>query len=134
MDRRDFLKVTAATGASGALAGCGNPEHQIIRFIPEETLTPGIARWKPSICPLCPAGCGILVRIMDGDAEVTRKGEAGVIERGLAKNWKAARRIPSARADCVCGARRQSRSRIIRIALRIRSRDQVSAVRVHFGQ
>jgi anaerobic selenocysteine-containing dehydrogenase len=85
MDRRDFLKVTAATGASGALAGCGNPEHQIIRFIPEETLTPGIARWKPSICPLCSAGCGMLVRIMDGDAEVTRKDEAGVIERGLAK-------------------------------------------------
>src|SRR5437867_6436096 len=85
MERRDFLEITAAGSASGALAGCGNPEHQLIRFIPEEILTPGVARWKPSICPLCPAGCGLIVRIMDGDAELTRNGETGVIERGLAR-------------------------------------------------
>ena len=53
MDRRRFLKVTAITGTSAALAGCGNPEHQIIRFVPEEEITPGIAVWKPSVCPLC---------------------------------------------------------------------------------
>src|SRR5262245_18210151 len=85
MDRRDFLKVSAATSAGSALTSCGNPDHQLIRFIPEETITPGVARWKPSICPLCPAGCGMLVRIMDGEAEVTRNGENGVIKRGLAK-------------------------------------------------
>ncbi|TMP99521.1 MAG: nitrate reductase [Verrucomicrobia bacterium] len=85
MDRRQFIKVTAATSASATLASCGNPENHIIRFIPEEEIIPGIATWKPSICPLCPSGCGILVRIMQGEAEVVRNGQTGLIKMGLAK-------------------------------------------------
>ncbi|HEV3483442.1 MAG TPA: twin-arginine translocation signal domain-containing protein, partial [Candidatus Acidoferrales bacterium] len=75
MERRDFLKISAAGGAAAALEGCGNPDHHLIRFIPEEDLVPGIATWKPSICTQCPAGCGLLVRVMQGDAEVVRKGQ-----------------------------------------------------------
>ena len=52
MDRRNFIKLTAATGGAATLAGCGNPEHQLIRFIPEEDLAPGIAEIKPGVCPL----------------------------------------------------------------------------------
>src|SRR6185295_2180895 len=85
MDRRQFIKVTAATGATATLAGCGNPELHLARFIPEEELIPGIAVWKPSICPLCPAGCGIIVRVMEGEAEVVRNGQTGLIKMGLAK-------------------------------------------------
>lgn len=85
MQRRDFLKISAITGASAALDACGNPDHQLIRFIPEEDLTPGIATWKPSVCTLCPAGCGLLVRVMEGDAEVVRNGQLGVMQMGLAK-------------------------------------------------
>ncbi|MGH9739232.1 MAG: molybdopterin-containing oxidoreductase family protein [Candidatus Acidiferrales bacterium] len=85
MERRDFLKISAITGASAALDACGNPDHQLIRFIPEEDLTPGIAAWKPSVCTLCPAGCGLLVRVMEGDAEVVRNGQLGVMQMGLAK-------------------------------------------------
>lgn len=85
MDRRKFIKVSAITGASAALASCGNPEHELIRFIPEETLVPGVAVWKPSLCTLCPAGCGVLVRVMEGDAEVVRDGRLGLIKMGLAK-------------------------------------------------
>ena len=85
MDRRNFIKSTAAAGASATLAGCGNPETQLIRFIPEEPLFPGIATWKPSICSLCSAGCGLLVRVMDGEAEVIRNGEKGLLKMGLAK-------------------------------------------------
>lgn len=85
MERRDFLKISAITGASAALEACGNPDHQLIRFIPEEDLTPGIATWKPSVCTLCPAGCGLLVRVMEGDAEVVRNGQLGVMQMGLAK-------------------------------------------------
>jgi len=83
--RRSFIQLTAITGTGTALAGCGNPEHQIIRFIPDEEHVPGVAQWKPSVCPLCPSGCGVLVRIMEGDAEVVRGGQAGVIRMGLAK-------------------------------------------------
>ena len=85
MDRRNFIKLTAITGTSAALTACGNPEHQIIRFIPEDDLVPGVATWKPSICPLCSAGCGVIARVMEGDAEVFRNGQAGVIRMGLAK-------------------------------------------------
>src|SRR5215475_5526054 len=85
MDRRQFIKFSAATGASATLAGCGNPELHLARFIPEEELIPGVATWKPSICPLCDAGCGILVRVMQGEAEVVRKGQTGLIKMGLAK-------------------------------------------------
>ena len=85
MDRRNFIKLTAITGTTAALTACGNPENQIIRFIPEDDLVPGVATWKPSICPLCNAGCGVIARVMEGDAEVFRNGQAGVIRMGLAK-------------------------------------------------
>jgi menaquinone reductase, molybdopterin-binding-like subunit len=85
MERRDFLKISAAGGAAAALEGCGNPDHQLIRFIPEEDLLPGLSAWKPSICTLCPAGCGTLVRVMQGEAEVVRNGQLGILKMGLAK-------------------------------------------------
>lgn len=85
MERRDFLKISAVASATAALDGCGNPDHQLIRFIPEEDLIPGIATWKPSICTLCPAGCGLLVRVMQGEAEVMRDGRLGLLKMGLAK-------------------------------------------------
>jgi len=85
MQRRDFLKISAAGGAAAALEGCGNPDHQLIRFIPEEDLLPGISTWKPSVCTLCPAGCGLLVRVMQGEAEVVRHGQLGILKMGLAK-------------------------------------------------
>jgi anaerobic selenocysteine-containing dehydrogenase len=85
MDRRHFIKLTAITGTTAALTACGNPENQVIRFIPEDDLVPGVATYKPSICPLCAAGCGVIARVMEGDAEVFRNGQAGVIRMGLAK-------------------------------------------------
>ena len=85
MDRRHFIKLTAITGTTAALTACGNPENQIIRFIPEEDLVPGVATWKPSICPLCNAGCGVIARVMEGEAEVFRNGQPGVIKMGLVK-------------------------------------------------
>ena len=85
MDRRHFIKLTAITGTTAALTACGNPEHQLIRFIPEEDLVPGVSTWKPSICPLCSAGCGVIARVVDGEAEVFRNGQPGVIRMGLVK-------------------------------------------------
>ena len=85
MDRRHFIKLTAISGTTAALTACGNPENQVIRFIPEDELVPGVATWKPSVCPLCNAGCGVIARVMEGDAEVFRNGQAGVIRMGLVK-------------------------------------------------
>jgi len=85
MDRRDFIKLTAITGTSATLASCGNPEHQIIRFVPDEDLVPGVAEWKPSICPVCAAGCSVNVRVMEADVDTTRNGQQGVVKMGVAK-------------------------------------------------
>jgi hypothetical protein len=85
MDRRDFIKLTAITGTSATLASCGNPEHQLIRFVPDDELVPGVAEWKPSVCPLCSAGCGLTVRVMEADAEVVRNGQQGVVRIAAAK-------------------------------------------------
>jgi anaerobic selenocysteine-containing dehydrogenase len=85
MERRDFIKISALSGAMATLEGCRSAEKQLIRFIPEEELIPGVATWKPSVCTLCSAGCGLLVRVMQGEAEVVRHGQQGLIKMGLAK-------------------------------------------------
>ncbi len=85
MDRRNFLKISAVGSATAALDACGKPEHQLIRFIPEEELVPGVAQWKPGVCTQCAAGCGLQVKVMEGEAEVTRHGQLGLLSMGLAK-------------------------------------------------
>src|SRR5689334_6156903 len=87
MDRRSFIKLTAVTGGATAIAACStsSPENQLIRFVPDEDLTPGIAEFKNSVCPICRAGCGTTVRVMQGDAEVVRNGQVGVVTMSLAK-------------------------------------------------
>ena len=85
MDRRSFIKLTAIAGGSATLAGCGHPEHQVIRFLPDDELIPGIAEWKPSICPACRAGCGLTVRVMPADVETARNGLKGVVRTAVAK-------------------------------------------------
>ena len=94
MDRRSFIKLTAITGTSATLASCGNPENQLIRFIPDEDIVPGVAVWKPSVCPLCQAGCGLTVRVMDADADVVRNGQAGVVRIAAAKKLEGAPNHP----------------------------------------
>ena len=90
MDRRSFIKLTAITGTSATLASCGNPENQLIRFVPDEDIIPGVATWKPSVCPLCQAGCGLTVRVMDADADVVRNGQSGVVRIAAAKKLEGA--------------------------------------------
>jgi anaerobic selenocysteine-containing dehydrogenase len=85
MDRRQFIKISALTGSSATLASCGNPDYHLIRFIPEDRIVAGIAEFRPSICPLCPAACGLTVRVMQGEAEVMREGQLGVTKMALAK-------------------------------------------------
>lgn len=78
MDRRSFIRLTAISGTGAALASCGTPENELIRFVPDEDIVPGQAVIKPSVCPLCAAGCGLTVRLMDADADVVRNGKRGL--------------------------------------------------------
>src|SRR5688500_10614408 len=94
MDRRSFIKLTAISGTSAALASCGNPDHQLIRFVPDEAIIPGIAIWKPSVCPLCPSGCGLTVRVMEAGADVVRNGQAVVLQLYAAKKLEGSPAYP----------------------------------------
>jgi menaquinone reductase, molybdopterin-binding-like subunit len=85
MERRTFLSLSALSGAALAVEGCSDRGTHFIRFVPEEDLMPGVAVWKPSVCTMCSAGCGIQVRVMEGEAEVFRNGQFGIIKMGLAK-------------------------------------------------
>jgi len=71
VSRRHFLKLAAATAA---LSACTPAAKQIVSLIepqvkpPEEAL-PGEAVWFASTCRMCPAGCGIVVRTVNGRAK-----------------------------------------------------------------
>jgi anaerobic selenocysteine-containing dehydrogenase len=94
MERRNFIKISALTSVAATLDACRAPDKQLIRFVPEDDLIPGIAVWKPSLCTLCSAGCGLEVRVMQGDAEVMRNGKQGVIKMGLAKKLEGSPQNP----------------------------------------
>src|SRR5574341_452968 len=71
ISRRSFLKVGAAGVATAVLAGCQSPRRWVVLepYVrpPEEQLA-GTATWYASTCRQCPAGCGIIARIMNGRA------------------------------------------------------------------
>jgi len=69
--RRDFLKLGAMGAATAVMAGCQPPRPWITLepyVRPPEQQLAGVATWFASTCRQCPAGCGILVRIMNGRA------------------------------------------------------------------
>jgi molybdopterin-containing oxidoreductase family iron-sulfur binding subunit len=67
MNRRDFFKIVATTGATAAAAGCRPATEQILPLVvPNEQLVPGVAAWFATVCRECPAGCGVLARNRDG--------------------------------------------------------------------
>lgn len=68
--RRDFLKLLGVGGATAAISGCssGSPEKLIPYLIPAEEIVPGQATFYATVCRECPAGCGMLVKTMEGRA------------------------------------------------------------------
>src|SRR6266850_2919494 len=67
MNRRDFFKIVATTGAAAATSGCQQATEQILPLVvPNENLMPGVASWFATVCRECPAGCGVLARNREG--------------------------------------------------------------------
>jgi anaerobic selenocysteine-containing dehydrogenase len=69
ISRRDFIKI--ATGAAAATGMAPKVRRAVLEpFVepPEEAL-PGRATWFASTCRQCPAGCGIVVRTINGRAK-----------------------------------------------------------------
>ncbi len=71
ISRRNFLKIGSLSALTGILAGCQMPRRWVVLepYVrpPEEQLA-GVANWYASTCRMCPAGCGIIVRVMNGRA------------------------------------------------------------------
>jgi len=69
MKRRDFLKTGGIAGTAGLiLDGCGKPQQLIPLLVAEDRFVPGEEGWVRTLCQQCSAGCGITVRVMQGES------------------------------------------------------------------
>ncbi len=75
MKRRDFLKYIGAGGVGVVLGGIFGkvsrpPGAKLIPYlIPPDDIIPGVGTWYSSLCTQCPAGCGVIVKVMEGRAK-----------------------------------------------------------------
>lgn len=70
MRRRDFLKATTLAAGVSLLEGCSRPEEQVLvqpAMRPDQLA--GASTWRLGVCQQCSAGCGIQVRVVDGNAK-----------------------------------------------------------------
>jgi anaerobic selenocysteine-containing dehydrogenase len=81
--RRDFLKTSAVGAGVALLDGCKAEEQQ---FIVQPAVRPGALQgesiWSPSVCQQCAAGCGIIVRVVDGNAKKIEGNPDHTVNRG----------------------------------------------------
>jgi anaerobic selenocysteine-containing dehydrogenase len=67
ISRRTFLKLAGVSAAAAALYRSTGSIEAALSLI-DATTPPGEEVWVPSICQLCPAECGLRVRVVGGAA------------------------------------------------------------------
>jgi anaerobic selenocysteine-containing dehydrogenase len=86
MKRRDFLKTGGIAGTAGLiLDGCGKPQQLIPLLVAEDQFVPGEEGWVRTLCQQCSAGCGITVRVMQGQSIRTVEGQQKRVKAVQAK-------------------------------------------------
>jgi menaquinone reductase, molybdopterin-binding-like subunit len=86
MKRRDFLKTGGIAGTAGLiLDGCGKPQQLIPLLVGEDRFVPGEDGWVRTLCQQCSAGCGITVRVMQGESIRTIDGQQKRVKAVQAK-------------------------------------------------
>ena len=86
MKRRDFLKSGGLVGTAGLiLDGCGKPQQLIPLLVSEDVFVPGEESWVRTLCQQCAAGCGITVRVMQGESIRTINGQQKRVKAVQAK-------------------------------------------------
>ncbi|MGC3974499.1 MAG: molybdopterin-dependent oxidoreductase [Nitrospira sp.] len=68
--RRTFIKALGLTAAGTLLPGCDKEIRRLVPYVlPDDEIVPGVAEWYASTCGECDAGCGIIVKVMEGRAK-----------------------------------------------------------------
>jgi len=81
--RRDFLKASSVGAGVTILEGCRAPEEQfIVQRVRQTPELPGQSAWRLGVCRQCAAGCGIQVRVVDGDAKKIEGNTSHPVNRG----------------------------------------------------
>src|SRR3989304_5500218 len=82
LSRRDFFKMSAlATAGAGVASALQSISIESFVRQPEDLL-PGQANWYASTCRQCPAGCGIIVRVINGRAKKIEGNPLHPLNRG----------------------------------------------------
>ncbi len=88
ISRRSFLKLVGGAAAAGATMGAlpvaakKAGEHFEPYVIPPEEALPGKATWYATTCRMCAAGCGIMVRTINGRAKKIEGNPAYPLNKG----------------------------------------------------
>ena len=88
VSRRDIFKYAAGGGVGvgvGLLLGEVNQrplETLLSTHIPPEDFSPGIDTWYNTLCRMCPAGCGISVKVREGRAKKIEGNAGHPVSRG----------------------------------------------------
>lgn len=70
LSRRAFLRVTGAGAFAATLSGLSARTRLLRALTPEQQAVAQKRQevWRPTVCQQCQAGCGLLVRVVDGRA------------------------------------------------------------------
>ena len=82
MRRRDFLKASAVGAGVSLLEGCREPEQFLVQVPVRPGVLQGESVWSAATCGQCPAGCGIQVRVVDGNAKKVEGSPLHPVNRG----------------------------------------------------
>jgi anaerobic selenocysteine-containing dehydrogenase len=66
LTRRAFLQLAGASSAAAALYKLGLERPRFALSDSSALTLPVASRWTPTVCRICPAGCGIVARVIDG--------------------------------------------------------------------
>jgi anaerobic selenocysteine-containing dehydrogenase len=80
--RRTFLKIATGAAAATGVKSIGRKIFTEPYVRPPEEELPGRATWYASTCRQCPAGCGVLVRVINGRARKIEGNPAHPLNRG----------------------------------------------------
>ncbi len=76
MERRNFFKILSTVSAGIAASSCGNKSDMLIpMLVSDHEIVPGYEQWHPAVCGECPAACGTIVRVMQGERIIERNGQ-----------------------------------------------------------